>query len=113
MLIQVLRQAAEEGAKQLQYYYDKDFKISEKEGINNLVTEADKASEKAIIEEIKKSFPSHQILSEEIGSILTDSEYKWIIDPIDGTVNFAHHIPFCAVSIAVEKKGEIIAGVVY
>lgn len=113
MLIKTLHEAIEAGAKQLKYYYDKEFKISEKEGINNLVTEADKASEKAIIEVIKKHFPTHQILSEEIGNIPTDSEYKWIIDPIDGTVNFAHHIPFCAVSIGIEKNGEIIAGVVY
>ena len=73
-----------------------------KEGINNLVTEADHASEKAILEIIKKEFPDHYILSEETGEIIQDSNYKWIIDPIDGTVNFAHGIPLCCVSIAVE-----------
>ena len=89
------------------------FKISNKEGVNNLVTEADHASEKAIIDVIKKDFPDHFILSEECGASGIESEYKWIIDPIDGTVNFANGIPICCVSIGLEHNGQMILGAVY
>ena len=65
------------------------------------------------MEVIKEKFPDHYILSEESGEIKQDSEYKWIIDPIDGTVNFAHGIPLCCVSIGIEYNGEIILGAVY
>lgn len=105
--------AAQAGAEQLRYFSDKKFTISNKEGVNNLVTEADHAAEKAIIETIKKEFPDHFILGEESGEMASDSEYKWIIDPLDGTVNFAHGIPLCAVSIGIEKAGEMIMGCVY
>lgn len=98
----------------LQYFFNnKNLQISHKDGINNLVTEADHASEKAIFDTIRDSFPDHFILSEEAGEIVMDSEYKWIIDPIDGTINFAHGIPICCVSIGVEHKGEMIMGSVY
>lgn len=106
-------QAVQAGAVQLQHFFDKKFTITNKEGINNLVTEADHASEKAIIEVIKNAHPDHFILSEETGAIPTNSEYKWIIDPIDGTVNFANGIPLCCVSIALEKNGQMILGAVY
>ncbi len=105
--------AIQAGAAQLQHYFNGSFKISNKEGINNLVTEADHASEKAIIETIQNQFPDHFILSEETGEIKSSSEYKWIIDPIDGTVNFANGIPLCCVSIGLEKNGEMIMGAVY
>ena len=81
--------------------------------MNNLVTEADHAAEKAIIEKIRADFPHHQILSEECGAIGEGQEYKWIIDPIDGTVNFANGIPICCVSIGLEYNGEMILGAVY
>jgi myo-inositol-1(or 4)-monophosphatase len=113
MLKNTLINAAKAGAAELSRFYNKSFTISNKEGVNNLVTEADHASEKAIFEVIKKEFPDHYILSEESGEIVQDSNYKWIIDPIDGTVNFAHGIPLCCVSIAVEHNGEIILGAVY
>ena len=77
------------------------------------MTEADHASEAAIMDVIKKKFPLHHILTEETGEIVRDSEFKWIIDPIDGTVNFAHGIPICCVVVALEKDGEIIMSVVY
>lgn len=113
MLESTLLQAVQAGAAQLQHYFNGTFSISHKEGVNNLVTEADHASEKSIIEVIKAAYPDHFILSEETGEIKSSSEYKWIIDPIDGTVNFAHGIPLCCVSIAVEKAGEMILGAVY
>ncbi len=67
----------------------------------------------AIFKVIRENFPDHYLLSEEAGEIVQDSSYKWIIDPIDGTVNFANGIPICAVSIGLEKDGKIIMGAVY
>ena len=113
MLKNTLLNAVQAGAAQLQHYFNGNFKITNKEGINNLVTEADHAAEKAIIEVIQQAHPEHFILSEETGEIKTDSEIKWIIDPIDGTVNFANGIPLCCVSIGVEKEGQMILGAVY
>ena len=113
MLIDTLRGAIQAGAEQLLYFFNGKFTISNKEGINNLVTEADHAAEKAIISVIQKNFPDHFILSEETGEISSNSEFKWIIDPIDGTVNFANGIPICCVSIGVEKEGKMILGAVY
>jgi myo-inositol-1(or 4)-monophosphatase len=113
MLKAILLKAAEAGAAQLQHFFSGEFAISHKEGINNLVTEADHAAEKAIIATITSEFPDHFILSEETGEIATQSNIKWIIDPIDGTVNFANGIPICCVSIGVEKDGQMILGAVY
>ncbi|MBK8609495.1 MAG: inositol monophosphatase [Chitinophagaceae bacterium] len=114
MLKTTLLNAVEAGAKQLRYYFNnEDLKISNKEGINNWVTEADHAAEKAIIETIRADYPDHFILSEEVGEIATGSDTKWIIDPIDGTINFASGIPLCCVSIGVEQNGEMILGAVY
>ncbi|MDQ3022727.1 MAG: inositol monophosphatase [Bacteroidota bacterium] len=108
-----LIKAALEGGKILKENFEGNFKISSKDVISNLVTEIDKKSEEKIFEIIKKDFPSHYILSEEAGAIVQDSEYKWIIDPIDGTVNYAHSIPITCLSIAIEKNGEVIMGVVF
>ena len=114
MLKTTLLNAVEAGAEQLtQYFNNENLKISNKEGINNWVTEADHAAEKAIIDVIKTGFPDHFILSEEVGEIVTGSNIKWIIDPIDGTINFASGIPLCCVSIGIEKNGEMIMGAVY
>jgi myo-inositol-1(or 4)-monophosphatase len=113
MIKQTLLEAIHQSAKVVKEYFDKPFTISNKEGVNNLVTEVDKKSEEIIINIIKKNFPEHFILSEETGEIVHDSNYKWIVDPIDGTVNYAHRIPICCISIAVEKDGKIILGAVY
>jgi myo-inositol-1(or 4)-monophosphatase len=113
MLKTVLINAVQAGAKEILRFFNNNFKVSNKEGINNLVTEADHASEKAIIDIIHKEFPDHHILSEETGEIILDSNYKWIIDPIDGTINFAHGIPLNCVSIAIEHHGEIVMAAVY
>ncbi len=110
---QTLIKATEAGAKELKRFFNGKFKISNKEGINNLVTEADHAADKAILEVIHKEFPLHGIVSEESIEKVTESEYKWIIDPIDGTVNFANGIPICCVSIGLEHNGKMIMGAVY
>ena len=113
MLKTTLLNAVEAGAAELTRFFNQSFTVSNKQGINNLVTEADHAAEAAILNVIKQDFPNHYILSEEAGEIVQDSKYKWIIDPIDGTVNFAHSIPLCCVAIAIECEGEIIMSAVY
>lgn len=113
MLKTTLLEAAEAAGTIMRDSFNGTFKISNKEGINNLVTEIDHASEKAIIDIIKKNYPNHFILSEEIGELVMDSAYKWIIDPIDGTVNYANGIPICCVSIGIEHEGKMILGAVY
>ena len=106
-------EAVNEAAAQMRSFIDMDFRVDNKEGINNLVTEVDHASERVIIETIKRNFPEHHILSEECGDLIQDSEYKWIIDPIDGTVNFAHRIPICCISIGIEHNGKMAMAAVY
>lgn len=113
MIKDTLLQAIEAGAKELTRYFNGSFAVSSKATINDLVTEADHASEKAIFKVIQDQFPSHFILSEETGELAQDSPIKWIIDPIDGTINFANGIPICCVSIGVEEKGEMIMGAVF
>ncbi len=114
MMKETLVLAARAGAAELEKYFNrKDLVVSNKEGMNNLVTEADHASEKAIIAVIRERFPDHYLLTEESGEHITGSDIKWIIDPIDGTVNFAHGLPLCCVSIGVEKAGKMILGAVF
>jgi myo-inositol-1(or 4)-monophosphatase len=79
----------------------------------NPVTQFDRASEELIVGMIWEKFPTHSILTEENLSKQKDSSIKWIIDPLDGTVNFTHRIPFVSVSIGLEIENEIVLGVVY
>ena len=113
MLKTTLIKAALDAGKLIKAFTAGSFAIQSKDSVNNLVTEADHASEKLIISIIRESFPDHYILTEETGAHPTDSQYKWIIDPIDGTVNFANGIPICCVSIGIEKDGEMLMGAVY
>jgi myo-inositol-1(or 4)-monophosphatase len=79
----------------------------------NLVTEADKMSEDLIIAAINSSFPDHGILSEESPAQNSQAMLRWIIDPLDGTTNYAHGYPIFCVSIALEKEGVVVLGVIY
>jgi myo-inositol-1(or 4)-monophosphatase len=79
----------------------------------NLVTEVDLASERLIREAIATHYPRHQVLGEEGGLVETNSDYRWVVDPLDGTTNYAHGYPVFAVSVALEHQGEIVLGVVY
>lgn len=107
-------EAAREAGKLLRDGVGKIKSIERKFGeATNLVTEFDKKAEALIIAKIHERFPSHDILAEESGSHAIDSEYRWVIDPLDGTTNYAHSLPLFSVSIAVEHMGEIVAGVVY
>jgi myo-inositol-1(or 4)-monophosphatase len=109
----VMFKAADEAAAIISAYYDTSFEIGRKKEYNDLVTEVDKKSEAKIIEVIYENFPDHNVLGEEGGDLEKKSDYLWIVDPIDGTVNFAHAVPIFCVSIAVEYKGEVILGIVY
>ena len=80
---------------------------------NSLVTEVDTLSEELIISIIEESFPEHDIFAEESGRHTEQSDYVWLIDPLDGTTNYAHAYPFFSVSIALEVKGELVMGLVY
>ena len=107
-------QAARQGGAILQDYAKKGFTVHSKGEVINLVTEADLHSEKAIIQLIQTTFPEHQILSEEQGlQNIPQHPIKWIIDPLDGTVNFAHGFPMYNVSIGVEYAGTCVIGVIY
>ncbi len=87
--------------------------ISRKSNSIDLVTEADRESEAAIIETIHRAFPTHAILAEESGASIHQSDHQWIIDPLDGTTNFAHGFPQFCVSIAYQHRGRTEFGVIY
>ncbi len=82
-------------------------------GESNLVTEVDKACEEMIVGEIRNRYPAHDILAEENAYPVRNSSCKWIIDPLDGTTNYAHGFPWFGVSIAMEIDGEVQIGVIY
>lgn len=85
----------------------------ELKGDFDLVTEADRASEKLVVGRLTEFFPDHAILAEEGGGHENASEYRWYVDPLDGTTNFAHGYPVYNVTLALEKAGELIAGVIF
>lgn len=110
-------QAALKGGEILNKHRGKVINIGYKDEVN-LVTEVDKISEESIIQIIKKNFPDHGILTEESKEFIPESKkskatYKWVIDPLDGTTNYAHGLPIYCVSVALEENGRIILGVVY
>jgi myo-inositol-1(or 4)-monophosphatase len=109
----VLYEAAEEAGKIITKHYKTAFLIGRKQHYSDLVTEIDKKSEKKIIDVIHNHFPGHNILSEECGDLNMKSDYVWIIDPIDGTVNYAHSLPIFCVSIALEIKKKVKIGLIY
>ncbi len=85
----------------------------ETKGEFDLVTEADRASERLVVERLRSHFPSHSIMAEEGGGHESASEYRWFVDPLDGTTNFAHSFPYFNVTLGLERSGELIAGVVF
>src|SRR6266481_2434891 len=87
--------------------------INRKSNSIDLVTEADRESEAAIIDVIHRAFPTHAILAEESGASVHQSDHRWIIDPLDGTTNFAHGYPQFCVSIAYLREGRVEHGIVY
>ncbi len=108
-----LEMAEEAGNVLMNYFRGSSLEISTKQNDYDVVTAADKASEKLIIEKIKKSFPTHSILTEETGSLAEGDDYRWVVDPLDGTTNFSQGLPIFSVSIALEYKGDAVIGVVF
>lgn len=92
--------------------YNKEHQVRYK-GVIDPVTEVDHQSEKYLLGEVQRDFPTHHIFSEESGVIHGNDEHVWYIDPLDGTVNYAHHIPIFCVSIAYASKGVLTLGAVY
>ncbi|MDX9746003.1 MAG: inositol monophosphatase family protein [Syntrophales bacterium] len=85
----------------------------EYKGRINIVTEADHASEDLIINKIRALYPNHDIMTEESRGVATGADYRWIVDPLDGTTNYAHGYPVFCVSLALERRGTICCGAVY
>jgi len=110
-LSEIERLAREAGAI-LRAGYSKEHQVSYK-GIIDLVTEVDHQSEAFLLGEVQRNYPNHHIFAEESGIIQGNNEHIWYIDPLDGTVNYAHHIPIFSVSIAYAFQGKLALGAVY
>jgi myo-inositol-1(or 4)-monophosphatase len=103
---------AREAGALLAEYFQRNIPF-ELKGEFDLVTEADRASEKLVVERLRRRFPSHAIVAEEGGGQDNASDYRWYVDPLDGTTNFAHGFPVFNVTLALEHRGELIAGCTY
>jgi myo-inositol-1(or 4)-monophosphatase len=113
-ILNVATMAALRAGELLRHGFNAPFEVREKQGRKNLVTTYDEKSEECIISMIKEHFSDHIFLSEECGALGKGKDkIKWIIDPLDGTVNFAYNIPLFSVSIAAVYNGQVLAGVVY
>lgn len=110
--LEVAQEAALEGGRILLSEFDRPPTISYK-GEVDIVTQADRRSEEAVVARLRTHFPKHAIVAEEGGGQEMDSRFRWHVDPLDGTTNFAHGYPCFAVSIGLEEAGELIVGVIY
>ncbi|HEY8463350.1 MAG TPA: inositol monophosphatase family protein [Bacillota bacterium] len=113
ILPQVESWVKEVGALQLDKLKQKEHRIESKSTVIDLVTEVDKSSEAILLGKVRTAFPEHSILAEESGALANTSDYCWVIDPLDGTINFIHGFPVFAISIALQYRGESVLGVVY
>jgi myo-inositol-1(or 4)-monophosphatase len=111
-LIAPMQAMARDAGALVMVYFRQHVKVEYK-GDVDLVTVADRESEALILERIRERFPTHDVIGEEGTRIETGSEYKWYVDPLDGTTNFAHGYPVFCISLAVERRGQRIAGVIY
>lgn len=109
----ILLKAINSAGTLIHEHFNGPFTVTHKEGVNNLVTEVDQASERLITQIIKEAYPDHGIVGEEYGEHDMEARYKWIIDPIDGTVNYAHGIPLCCVSIGLMEDDHMLMGAIY
>jgi len=112
--INIATRAARSAGNLLLRYFDRvdTLKIDNK-GMNDFVTEVDRAAEQVIIEVLRKTYPDHAILAEESGYQKGKSEYEWVIDPLDGTTNYLHGFPQFSISIALKHKGVLEQALVY
>ncbi len=110
--LEVAIDTAREAGSILLAEFGRPVKISYK-GEVDIVTQTDRRSEQAIVTRLRSHFPKHAIVAEEGGGAESDSPFRWHVDPLDGTTNFAHGYPCFAVSIALEEAGELLAGVIF
>ena len=110
--LEVAIEAAREAGGILMTEFARPVSISYK-GEVDIVTQADRRSEQAIVTRLRTHFPKHAIVAEEGGGTETESRFRWHVDPLDGTTNFAHGYPCFAVSIGLEEAGDLITGVIY
>lgn len=110
--LQELEHLARDAGAILRAGYSKEHQISYK-GVIDLVTEIDRASEEFLLGEINKRWPGSYIMAEESGVTKGNADHSWYVDPLDGTVNYSHHIPIFSVSIGYAHKGSMQLGVVY
>jgi myo-inositol-1(or 4)-monophosphatase len=108
----VAHRAADAAARVHRGYAGSVLELGTKSSAIDLVTEVDRLSEAAIRAEVAAAFPEHVVLGEEAGQAPGDARFRWIVDPLDGTVNFAHGFPFYCTSIALEVDGQVAVGVV-
>lgn len=106
--------ARQAGDVQLKLFRSRELEIATKQNDFDVVTAADKASERIIVESINRIYPGHSVLTEESGlSLRGNGDWQWVIDPLDGTTNYSAGLPWFNVSIGVKHRGEAVAGVVY
>jgi myo-inositol-1(or 4)-monophosphatase len=103
---------AREAGALLSTYFERRVAF-ELKGDFDLVTEADRSSERLVVERLRSHFPSHSIVAEEGGGHQGSSGYRWYVDPLDGTTNFAHSYPVYNVTMGLEQDGEMLVGVVF
>lgn len=108
-LVRVLTAALAAGGRVTRRYAEGRFAVAHK-GAVDIVTTADRAAERAILKTLRTAFPDHGFLMEESGERRSASDFRWVIDPLDGTVNFAHGMPISCVSIGLEQRGRVILG---
>ncbi len=111
-IIKTLLDCLREGGQIIRKGYGLSHNIRKKSPVS-IVTEIDMATDRKVRARILKAFPDHQIVTEELEAVKSSSPFRWIIDPLDGTTNFAHEIPFCCISIGLEYKNKMILGGVY
>lgn len=102
----------EAGEKQVQWL-DEPMEMTSKTSAIDLVTEVDIWTENFLIEKIQSTYPNHRLLTEESGSHDGSADYEWVIDPIDGTVNYAHGFPLFSISVALKYENEAVIGLIY
>lgn len=114
ILLNTVSKIREVGSFQLSRFRSGNLRIDTKFNKNDVVTEVDRISERMLIDYITDNYPTHSIVSEETGEhIVENSEYCWVIDPLDGTANYSTGLPVFSISVALQKNGENVLGIVY
>jgi myo-inositol-1(or 4)-monophosphatase len=111
-MLETAVQAARRAGQAVVEHYPEDRQVTAK-GYRDIVTEVDLIAERIVIETIRARYPDHTIVSEEAGTTSTSSQYTWVIDPIDGTTNYARRLPICAVSVGLLERDRPVLGAIY